>query len=60
LQPVSGGQFGTGIEVEMVMLRDAWLVCIGLVVNALAMKPAKTMEKIEACTVSFIIEVTSE
>ena len=52
---MSGAQFGTGIELEMMVLCDGRIDSVGLVVNALAMKPANTIEKMEAWTVSFII-----
>ena len=58
-QPVLGGQFGTGMACETTRL---WLLltgAVGFVVNALATKPANTMEKMDACTVSFISLVTS-
>jgi hypothetical protein len=54
-QPVLGGQFGTGIACEMTRLWLPLMEDVGFVVNALAMKPAKMMEKMEAWTVSFII-----
>jgi hypothetical protein len=58
-QPVLGGQFGTGIACETTKPWLAELEDVGLVVTALATKPAKTMEKMEAWTASFMICVTS-
>ncbi len=47
-QPVLGGQFGTGIAWETRRLWLTELEDVGLVVTALATKPAKTIEKMEA------------
>jgi len=47
-QPVLGGQFGTGIACETTRLWLAELEDVGLVVTALATKPAKRIEKMEA------------
>jgi hypothetical protein len=47
-QPVLGGQFGTGMACETTRLWLAELEDVGLVVTALATKPAKTIEKMEA------------
>jgi hypothetical protein len=56
---VLGGQFGTGIACETRRLWLAVLDDVGLVVTALATKPANTIEKMDAWTASFIIGVTS-
>jgi hypothetical protein len=58
-QPVLGGQFGTGMACEITRLWLPLAGAVGFVVNALATKPANTMEKMDACTVSFINLVTS-
>jgi hypothetical protein len=42
-------------ETTRLWLEETWVVT--LVVNALATKPAKTMEKIDACTRSFIVRL---
>lgn len=50
-----GGQLGTGIAREIIKLWFAGTEVVGLVVTALATKPANTTEKIEAWTRSFMI-----
>jgi hypothetical protein len=57
--PVLGGQFGTGMACETMRLWLTELEDVGRVVTALATKPAKTIEKMEAWTASFMICVTS-
>jgi hypothetical protein len=55
VQPVLGGQLGTGIAWEITRLWFAGMEVVGLVVSALATKPAKTTEKIDAWTRSFMM-----
>jgi hypothetical protein len=52
---VLGGQLGTGIAWEIIKLWLAGIEVVGLVVTALATKPANMTENIDAWTRSFII-----
>ena len=55
MQPVLGGQLGTGMAWEITRLWFADIEVVGLTVTALATKPAKTTEKMDAWTRSFMI-----
>jgi hypothetical protein len=55
VQPVLGGQLGTGIACEITKLWFAGIEVDCLVVTALATKPAKMTEKMDAWTRSFMI-----
>ena len=55
MQPVLGGQLGTGIACEITKLWFAGIEVVCLVVTALATKPANITEKIDAWTRSFMI-----
>jgi hypothetical protein len=55
VQPVLGGQLGTGMAWEITRLWFADIEVVGLTVTALATKPAKTTEKMDAWTRSFMI-----
>jgi hypothetical protein len=55
VQPVLGGQLGTGIAWEITKLWFAGKEVVGLVVTAPATKPANMTEKIDAWTRSFMI-----
>jgi hypothetical protein len=52
---VWGGQLGTGIAWEIIKLWFAGIEVVGLVVTALATKPANMTEKIDEWTRSFMI-----
>jgi hypothetical protein len=54
-QPLLGPQEGTGRALETTRLWSAWIGVVGLVVSALATKPANTTEKIDAWTKSFMV-----
>jgi len=55
VQPVLGGQLGTGIAWEITKLWFAGIEVVCLVVSALATKPANMTEKIDAWTRSFMM-----
>jgi hypothetical protein len=54
-QPVRGSQLGTGIALEMAKLGTEFRDVVGCEVTAPATKPVKTIEKMDACTKSFMI-----
>ncbi len=55
MQPVLGGQLGTGMAWEITRLWFAGTEVVGLIVSALATKPANRAEKIDAWTRSFMM-----
>jgi hypothetical protein len=55
---VLGGQLGTGNALETIKLWFAGTEVDGLIVTALATKPAKRTEKTDAWAMSFIMVVT--